>query len=221
MARKDLNLNVSLHKKVKEKYDTCLYCGKKLSLHERTLDHIVPLDLGGEDIEENMAVACKTCNQDKSNIPLEDYLRLVEEGYFTREAKDERKRANNKEILKYLAPDTQFEVVMMNLIDITLPRSHSKPADKTFKSRKNNYLETGRFNRTAFVEKITKRNGEVIYMLRQGFTNYYVSLELGLPIMEVVLYDRKDRVIMYKSEMNRYKNRKKAKVLERNKGKVH
>lgn len=218
MARKDLILDTELHKKVRAKYNSCIYCGKPLELHQRTIEHIVALDNGGLDEEENLAVACSRCNSDKSNLPLEEYIRLVNEGYFTQEAKDDRKRANNGNVLKYLAPNTKFEIVMINVNDITLPHKHSKPSEKTFNSRKQNYLMTNRFNRTAFVEKIIKADGTILYMLKQGFTNYYVSLDLGLTIMEVVLYNREDRIKPYKSR-RKYQSSKKSKILERNRNK--
>lgn len=39
-----------------------------------TLDHIVPLSMGGEDSMENLQTACYACNQFKSNILPDDFM---------------------------------------------------------------------------------------------------------------------------------------------------
>lgn len=46
----------------------CELCGQRLLFEEMTLDHIVPLSMGGEDSMENLQTACYACNQFKSNI---------------------------------------------------------------------------------------------------------------------------------------------------------
>ncbi len=39
-----------------------------MTLDDMTLDHIVPLNLGGADELENIQIACYACNQLKKNI---------------------------------------------------------------------------------------------------------------------------------------------------------
>lgn len=61
-----------------KQYDgRCQLCGKKLTLDDMTLDHIVPLNLGGADRLENIQIACFACNQLKKNILPEDFLNRV------------------------------------------------------------------------------------------------------------------------------------------------
>lgn len=61
-----------------KQYDgRCQLCGKKLTLDNMTLDHIVPLNLGGADELENIQIACFACNQLKKNILPEDFLNRV------------------------------------------------------------------------------------------------------------------------------------------------
>lgn len=61
-----------------KQYDgKCQLCGKKLTLDDMTLDHIVPLNLGGADKLENIQIACFACNQLKRNILPEDFLNRV------------------------------------------------------------------------------------------------------------------------------------------------
>lgn len=40
----------------------CELCGQRLLFEEMTLDHIVPLSMGGEDSMENLQTACYACN---------------------------------------------------------------------------------------------------------------------------------------------------------------
>ncbi len=49
----------------------CAYCGKKAKL---SLDHIVPLHLGGAHSLINFAPACSSCNSKKSAKKLEDFV---------------------------------------------------------------------------------------------------------------------------------------------------
>lgn len=52
----------------------CELCGQRLLLRNMTLDHIVPLSMGGEDSMENLQTACYACNQFKSNILPDDFM---------------------------------------------------------------------------------------------------------------------------------------------------
>lgn len=46
---------------------TCMMCGKKLVGSDATVDHILPLDLGGESKPSNLQAACRSCNSRKKN----------------------------------------------------------------------------------------------------------------------------------------------------------
>lgn len=52
----------------------CELCGMRLSFMDMTLDHIIPLSMGGEDSMENLQTACYACNQFKSNILPDDFM---------------------------------------------------------------------------------------------------------------------------------------------------
>lgn len=43
----------------------CHLCGKETSVHDRTLDHVVPLIRGGDHIPANVRIAHKRCNEKK------------------------------------------------------------------------------------------------------------------------------------------------------------
>ncbi|RKI87876.1 HNH endonuclease [Parablautia intestinalis] len=52
----------------------CELCGQRLLLENMTLDHIVPLSMGGGESMENLQAACYACNQFKSNILPDDFM---------------------------------------------------------------------------------------------------------------------------------------------------
>jgi 5-methylcytosine-specific restriction endonuclease McrA len=48
----------------------CEYCHspEKISASRFTIDHLQPRSLGGSDTEENLALACNRCNQNRYNF---------------------------------------------------------------------------------------------------------------------------------------------------------
>lgn len=55
----------------------CELCGQRLSLENMTLDHIIPLSMGGKDDMENLQATCLACNQFKSNILPDDFMEKI------------------------------------------------------------------------------------------------------------------------------------------------
>ncbi len=56
---------------------TCYYCGQRFSPDELTMDHIIPIIRGGKTTKNNIAAACKECNNKKKYLlPMEweEYL---------------------------------------------------------------------------------------------------------------------------------------------------
>jgi 5-methylcytosine-specific restriction endonuclease McrA len=56
----------------------CEYCGRKFKPDELTMDHIVPMARGGRSAKNNIACACKECNNKKKYLlPMEweEYLK--------------------------------------------------------------------------------------------------------------------------------------------------
>lgn len=45
---------------------TCVYCG----VEAETLDHVIPFNLGGGGVVENVVVACKACNSKKGGTKI-------------------------------------------------------------------------------------------------------------------------------------------------------
>lgn len=51
----------------------CQYCGKNLSRHNGTMDHIEPQSRGGEHNWCNVVASCKVCNNRKNDMDLKDF----------------------------------------------------------------------------------------------------------------------------------------------------
>lgn len=48
---------------------TCRYCGAKAPEAALTVDHVIPVALGGGDEPNNLVAACSDCNSGKSSVP--------------------------------------------------------------------------------------------------------------------------------------------------------
>jgi len=46
---------------------TCQYCGLQVNRKTATLDHVLPISLGGKTVWENCTTACGKCNAQKGN----------------------------------------------------------------------------------------------------------------------------------------------------------
>jgi len=58
----------------------CYYCGKRVPKEELTMDHKIPLALGGSSTRENIVPACRECNAKKKSLPpweWEEYLKRL------------------------------------------------------------------------------------------------------------------------------------------------
>lgn len=55
---------------------SCYYCHKVMSKEEVTMDHIVPISMGGKSTEGNIAPCCKDCNTKKQNFTPVEWLSL-------------------------------------------------------------------------------------------------------------------------------------------------
>lgn len=55
----------------------CELCGQRLLFQDMTLDHIIPLSMGGADEMENLQSSCYACNQLKDNFILEKFMERI------------------------------------------------------------------------------------------------------------------------------------------------
>lgn len=54
-------------------YIGCCFCKKRISFEEATLEHILPLALGGSWKLDNLALSCKSCNWDRGVADFAEY----------------------------------------------------------------------------------------------------------------------------------------------------
>lgn len=52
----------------------CIYCGETLTEKTRSIDHLVPLNLGGKHIKDNLVPSCRVCNSSKQDKLLTNWL---------------------------------------------------------------------------------------------------------------------------------------------------
>ena len=53
----------------------CRYCGRRIvAFPASTLDHVIPVSRGGDDIPSNLALACSHCNFSKASRTLEEWV---------------------------------------------------------------------------------------------------------------------------------------------------
>lgn len=57
----------------------CHYCERKISPHELTMDHIVPLSRGGRTTKGNVVPSCKECNTAKKQLLTVEWNLYLEE----------------------------------------------------------------------------------------------------------------------------------------------
>jgi hypothetical protein len=54
----------------------CMFCNRKMGDVKLTIDHFVPLELGGEDKPDNYISTCSKCNKDKGSMTPANYCFL-------------------------------------------------------------------------------------------------------------------------------------------------
>lgn len=52
----------------------CVYCGSK---HNLTLDHVIPVEDGGDNDATNLVTACRRCNSRKGTMDLRTFARMI------------------------------------------------------------------------------------------------------------------------------------------------
>lgn len=55
----------------------CVLCGRKILYSDMSVDHIMPLGLGGIDDVNNLQSTCVSCNQFKGSVIPEDFMERI------------------------------------------------------------------------------------------------------------------------------------------------
>lgn len=92
VVRKRSQHGKEIRKYIYDKADgRCELCGRKILLPEMTIDHVVPLAMGGRDEIENMQCVCRMCNQLKDNLLPEEYADWIKGSFEYQMRKRSRK----------------------------------------------------------------------------------------------------------------------------------
>ena len=84
----------------------CVYCGRSGKRRRLELDHAIPKSQGGPDRYDNLVAACRTCNQKRENLPLEQWLKRRPKKLATVNAK----------LGMDLASATHMNIILPNLL---------------------------------------------------------------------------------------------------------
>ena len=57
----------------------CQLCGRRITINNFTVDHIIPLGRGGNNSMSNVQAVCQVCNQFKANIYPEQFVDRITE----------------------------------------------------------------------------------------------------------------------------------------------
>lgn len=87
----------------------CIYCGENKKL---TVEHILPISCGGEDITDNVVRICGSCNSSKNGRRLYEWRGL--------DAKDEHHRIAEGKYLKYLYTSISNSNIKSSKRELTL-----------------------------------------------------------------------------------------------------
>lgn len=77
MLHAELPLGNQNHLLFKRDRYTCAYCGNRYAHKDLSRDHIRPQSRGGKDSWMNCVTACRSCNQQKADMPVEQFRPLL------------------------------------------------------------------------------------------------------------------------------------------------
>lgn len=77
MLRNELPLGNQNFLLFKRDRHTCAYCGGRFAHKDLSRDHIHPQSRGGKDTWMNCVTACRSCNQQKGDKPVEQFRPLL------------------------------------------------------------------------------------------------------------------------------------------------
>lgn len=56
------------------RFAACHYCRFVMHRKELTMDHMIPVFLGGESVLSNLVLACRPCNEAKGRTPYAEFV---------------------------------------------------------------------------------------------------------------------------------------------------
>lgn len=102
----------------------CIYCGKKLTLKNSTLDHRYPRATGGVSIVNNLYPTCTSCNSHKSDCLHHQYLKICKMSNADKKKEIKKYRKHAEKIMKkigYMLPKKWVETIDITDINCQQP----------------------------------------------------------------------------------------------------
>lgn len=161
----------------------CYYCGKNVPKKTITLDHIIPQDLGGPTIPENLIPCCAKCNSLKSNMNLQQFMlyRSMEKN----EKSQYRKTLVETQELTKVSGLLQIPVGWTQIKNVSDINIRMFDDDCRITGRARNKIKAY-YEKYGYLKKIIilDKNDFII----QGYTIFMVAKELGIKqVMAIVL----------------------------------
>lgn len=161
--------------------DQCYYCSKTIKRSDMTLDHMYPQDIGGPTIPQNLCIACKDCNYEKSNMTEVEY-------YEYQKLSIDQKKEFRADLLaqrdftkKWLAPAIPKEwTTKVKLEDITSYYEDSIEGKKC-KKVETSFLKYGRIIKPVILD----RNKQLV----DGLHSYTVAKKYGIESVQSIILD--------------------------------
>lgn len=186
VAFKDLQIKLAYCIYGKE---ICRCCGKEMHKSEVTIDHIIPQEVGGLTITNNLIPYCRGCNNKKTDMMPSRFKRFIEceDSKARREILKQAVKENEtlkgdkkfKHFKKYLKPPEKLEIRMIKGYrpNYEVDREKSKKYIKT----RNFYQTYGRLQKPVVVDKN-------LYLLG-GYTSLKFLIDNDIDIADVVVLE--------------------------------
>lgn len=169
----------------------CFYCGKFVPPSRITIDHLIPQDIGGPTIINNLVPACNRCNVEKSNMNLIQYMKYLKRKNKIAQANYFKEVQSKNEKLKKIKDFSFLNgwVVEMEVEKIKVGnyKKYSNSSEKS-KKKKSKYQRTsafykkyGRFRKAIIVD----RNN---YLLG-GFTSLMYAKNNHIKTVPVIILE--------------------------------
>lgn len=164
----------------------CYYCGKKLKNGKISIDHVIPQDIGGPTIPNNLYPSCSACNTEKSNLLLKQYLKFRIIKGKKKRTKYKEKCIEENENLKYISHSKLLGdmITYMQTSDIKLLSNHRDCTEYHYKK----YEETEKFYETYNRLRkpiIVDRNLKLL----GGFISLMYCKEHGIKTVPVIILE--------------------------------
>lgn len=181
--------NIGYQRQLKRAVDTCEYCGKKIDIEDRTIDHIIPISVvlrtkkKMENIvtdRSNMVVACKECNNRKggSIIDKRGYNFTIIEMRKEKRKKSKGAYSKNGVIAsgkreRELMSIYDLEAKTISIKDLILRNENMNLRQDKIDRLSNRYIRNKRFQHNIFVKE---KDGK--YIIEKGDKEAFVALKI-------------------------------------------